>query len=50
MQDLTHPNPEFLSPREEKIATRSGMIFWQVLFLIWLASSIALVVLFLNAE
>ena len=50
MQDLTHPNPEFLSPREEKIATKSGLIFWQVLFLIWLVSSIALVVLFLNAE
>ncbi|GGK70685.1 bifunctional protein-serine/threonine kinase/phosphatase [Amphritea balenae] len=50
MQDLTHPNPEFLIPREEKISTKSSMIFWQILFLVWFVSTIALVVLFLNGD
>ncbi len=50
MQDLTHPNPDFLTPREEKISTKSTMIFWQILFLIWLVSSIVLSILFLNGD
>ncbi|WP_432472927.1 protein kinase domain-containing protein [Amphritea sp. HPY] len=50
MQDLTHPNPDFLAPREEKITTKSTMIFWQILFLIWFVSTIALVILFVNGD
>jgi len=50
MQDLTHPNPEFLAPREENISTKSTMIFWQILFLIWFVSTIALVILFVNGD
>ncbi|MEH6578550.1 MAG: bifunctional protein-serine/threonine kinase/phosphatase [Amphritea sp.] len=50
MQDLTQPNPEFLTPREKKISTKGTMIFWQILFLIWLVSGIVLTTLFLNGD
>lgn len=46
MQDLTHPNPEFLAPREERTQSSSALLFWQLMSLIWFTVSMFLLIAF----
>jgi protein phosphatase len=41
LQDATHPNPEFLLPKEVEKKTQS-VIFWQMMSLVWFITSMFL--------
>ncbi|MBY4676357.1 bifunctional protein-serine/threonine kinase/phosphatase [Marinobacterium arenosum] len=35
MQDLTEPNPDFLTPREAEQKNPNALLFWQLMSLVW---------------
>ncbi|GGO76534.1 protein kinase [Marinobacterium nitratireducens] len=46
LNDLTHPNPELLTARDEPIPHRGMLVFWQLMSLVWFVSALVLMLLF----
>lgn len=46
MHDLTEPNPEFLTPRENTQQSSSSVLFWQLMSLVWFTVSMFLLIAF----